>query len=500
MQEVWPFNRWTRPSALLRRSHPDPVEARIALDFSPLERDAALDVLGTALSRAERLILFAYKEFTVQSLGIPYYTMDPPSANDWSAISSVLCQGAPFLRTFQLSRRETGTYGMQPEYWGVLSTPLSPNIFAGQPSNLRTCCLRDVNLPPGGCNALSMLTTFDYQPVDRRLCSGQLVDILSQMPRLEVLGLTLLEFEDDTDWAHFSHPFLARVSTRILHSALDIGPHLLPLLTHLGAPSLHAFDLEYIELWEWPALLALYGYPNVLRVSSDTWSQVFDVQLESQHQFWARSNWPIGTGYLPPCMFERLTSFIVHSSMWDIDEVLPYAPVLSHLQIVLPTEAWFYGSDTTDFSGFFWRVGPDQSPWYCPALERLDFSYLRPGGDCEPAFPMRASVGGYLNHDHCACTGHGTISLSDIASFIRTALKFDAPRLRAVHLYGMSAIVDPDPAAALITLQSLTDSIEAFRCTSPDARGMFDLENSFLVPPARHFDPSVPSSSSFEDM
>ncbi|EJD40991.1 hypothetical protein AURDEDRAFT_169970 [Auricularia subglabra TFB-10046 SS5] len=473
-----PPNKWNRLRVLLALSDPDPIEAHVSLDADPLDREAGLEILGTILSRAASLRLHTYN-----------YRLGPPSVDDWFCISSVLCKPAPFLKTLLLHRYECLTPICRDADADVLRMPLNPSILAGQPSDLRTCCLRGVILPVGGCPAFSMLTTFDYHRVDRRLRSTHLLDVLRNMPRLKILGLSLARFKDDraTKKRPFEHHSLTRISTRTVRRGMPkVGPRLLPFLAQLGVPTLSAFDLGYSEV-DWDAIMKYAGRPVTLRVSADRWGEIFDMVIEPHCQLWLRSHCDsYDLGGFPASLFARLASIIIHESIWDVDRVPPSAPVLLRLQVV-----FHHGPVTPNYSGL--AGGWPRSAWHCPQLECVEFSFARSGEARKAAFLPRVPVAADSEAVHDDCTGHGTIALSDISAFIRTAVRFDAPRLRMVRLYGVSAVVDPDPAAEFIALHDMTDSIETFTCVSPESSGMFDFYNAFTVPPAEIFDPSVPS-------
>ncbi|EJD40988.1 hypothetical protein AURDEDRAFT_153408 [Auricularia subglabra TFB-10046 SS5] len=492
----WPPSHWNRPRVLLERSRPSPVRAEVALDFCSQQRDTALDVFESLVSRAETLTVHIFKEDLVET-GEHYQSVDPPSPDDWLAISFALRQSAPSLRAFSLKRNEISTRMGRRALRGVRHAPLDPGLFGGEPCNLRACCLRGINLPEGGCGAFAMLRTFDYQRVGRHLQSTHVLDILRQMPRLQILGLSLVHFDDDAEDPDKAlvHAALARVSIRIYHSELEIGSHMLPFVARLGVPALFIIDFDRSDV-NFDELLALYGYPTSLRIASDGWTEVLDMLVGPHTQLWARSHWPRDLGHFPACLFEHLTSLTVHESIWDVDAVPPEAPALVRLQIVF-RHNWDSDGVSPGFSGIV--GGWAQSPWHCPLLREADFSFSTPEGHRAVAYPLSSAADG-PDPCHDLCAGHGTISLSDLTSFIRTAITFDAPRLRNVRLYGISSIADPDPAAAFIALQGVADDLKTFKCISPDAVGLFDFYDVFSMPPAKLFDPSLPSITSSETM
>ncbi|EJD40990.1 hypothetical protein AURDEDRAFT_115683 [Auricularia subglabra TFB-10046 SS5] len=157
----------------------------------------------------------------------------------------------------------------------------------------------------------------------------------------------------------------------------------------------------------------------------------------------------------------------------------PPAPVLSRLCIVL-----YYNRHTIVYSGAGILVGKVAAPWRCPMLKELAFSFTDTGPGRVGSVPM-------LDIGYETCDVGGSICLNDIVTFIRTAISFDSPRLRSLCLYGVSALADPDPEAAFISLQNVADDVEAFAFCSPDARELLDICDMFPQAPSRYFDSSV---------
>ncbi|EJD40992.1 hypothetical protein AURDEDRAFT_127367 [Auricularia subglabra TFB-10046 SS5] len=478
---------YQRAAALLRRSFPDPIHATFAMDIGSGEySETLLGLLAESIPQAATLNLEVYQEGIFHT-GVRFYdSLNPPPVDAWSTSLDALCQPARFLHTLRISRREYSTTDhLRDQYvHAVSSVPLNTNVLGGVPGELRVCCLRGINIPIGGCAALAMLRTFDYRPVRGRLRSSQLLDILRHLPRLEVLGLTLIHFEDDTDWSCFRHHSLSRVSTMSYLHTLDTGTPIHPLFLHLGVHTLYILD----DTYSLDPLVELFGTPEEMRVSADGTTQVFDL-ICGTSQLWIPSYPVCDLAEFPTVLFQRMTTLTLHESLWDISAVPPQAPALVSLHIIFrpyrAAEQMVAGPAGPRFcTGIF--SGMAEAPWGCPMLEEVAFSFSGPSRPREPAHCIRTCA-----QERDARVGPGTISLSDIATFIRTAVAFNAPRLLRLRLYGVSDLADPDPGAALSCLQTMVDEIESFDFCDPKARGLFDFQDALLQPPARHFDSAV---------
>lgn len=211
--QVAPSRTWDAVIELLRRVAQLPLDITCTFELSSTPDTRMQQRMEELLSRSTKLVLQPhglYPAWLRPFMQDPRhahnglrdndlhdrYILVGPNQPEWDLLCSMLRSPAPFLQTVQLSPLSFCRYA-RGDYL------LSVDTFAGQANELRSCFLDCVELPPGGCSAFSNLRLFDYKPYSMTggyqvLRATQVADILASMPRLEVLGLSMFRFWNDS--------------------------------------------------------------------------------------------------------------------------------------------------------------------------------------------------------------------------------------------------------------------------------------------------------------
>ncbi|KZV94376.1 hypothetical protein EXIGLDRAFT_835068 [Exidia glandulosa HHB12029] len=466
---------WTAIISLLRRSEPLAASVDIFLDVAA-PYDALYQVITHALQRSRELRLEAFARLT----GIVQrwddhgrYTshlveaQSPIDEPQWKQLSSFLCMPAPSLKFLQLriynhsgARHYTRT--------------LEPDTLAGEYHELRLCVLVGICLPYVGCKAFWHLTLFDYQPTPAVLGTYDVARMLAQMPQLEVLGLTLDSFNGPYDGTpHTTHRSLIKVALSMHFACAEEILGSISFFQSVGIKELCAdlfgYHFQPLPYDIWTTLPAQFSTPDVIEMylelaiaRTGTSSVLFPTQ-------------PPYDVLRDSATYERLESLTVCEMHWPENTTLPRAPMLRRLHvIILPAcSAQRY----RDLQGIF--VSLPSTPWDCPLLEEVEFTYLR-----------AASHECILSRRSFQCTCHsteGTIAFADLARAIRGHFCFSADRLRCVALSGIASIVDADLGAGLAAVLELTEEVTVVEEPFASARR---LKAFFTERTASHYAPS----------
>ena len=167
---------------------------------------------------------------------------------------------------------------------------------------------------------------------------------------------------------------------------------------------------------------------------------------------------------------ERIVSLTLPEELWErtVTKISPL-PSLKDLGIVLTTCKEERDRPEIYLSGLF--VGgldePAQYPF--PVLESL---HLYSGEHLWKPQARRSPCAWFLEEQyfalepeeprerHCSCLAGLTISLTDVAHFIRTLPLSHGQRLKKLILGGVSAVVDFEPAAAMVALLEVVDEVD----------------------------------------
>lgn len=436
---------WSGVTALLERSGDTLARVSCAVDTSfpsAKHQQTMWRMLQNALSKSEylRLLPFSWCHVAVGA-ATEWFTLqvvDCPSPAGWQTFAAALCAPAPFLRTLQLSVQESFTRTAS------IGLILPPTLLAGETHLLRTCYLKGITLPPGGCPAFSFLTVFNYAPLPALLSVSDLRDILLWMPQLHTLGVVVDTLQsDDMPALTTPHASLCRVAADIdlqgitavfnfLHGQ-GISQIIIYVRALLGA-GLHVHPQELPDLLLQPE--AIYVDDNSAVLSA------VDRRIVLSSWFW---NDIVVDGYA----FANLVSLTIASILWN-EPPLPPAHKLKTLCILLP--ACIGGARfMEDYAGVFVLL-PGQPAFVCPLLMDLHIAAedRGPQSQCPRTDPLHP----------CTFSHRCTLELEDVWEFVTKGLSFGSSRLRQLRLSGIDAIVDPTPLEAYFSLLELADEVQ----------------------------------------
>lgn len=439
-------NNWSGVLAVIRRSYPQPSAVSVVCNVAEFQ---ASNPLEEVLALVGTLKVMPYCIAHTHPLGnngvsdVP----SPPRLGAWRLFASSLCVPAPHLVTFELSVPD------------MLLAPagsivLPSDIFAGEPGQLNSCRLHKATLPPSGCNAFRSLTLFEYQPRVRVMSAAEIQTILSWMPQLKTLGLSFSAEEFQTLDQVARHDHLTCIAL-ILHHSADHFDQILGFFRMCAENASLVADLRTI-----PYLPPPWGTTKLLPANSGSPHKAESSPNSSiihYHQFTIVVTSSVTTRELlaGPNTCMHLAHLTIPAQFWDTNMLALRIPLLRHLHILLPICSSLTESGRVrEFPGIFVR-DLSQKRFVCPALEEL---HLSPPRSQNLSFCFTTYSTGNPSFS-CACRNGYTISLEEVAVFVKEALQFDAPQLRRIALSGVVHIRDADPAAAFIALQGLTEEL-----------------------------------------
>lgn len=371
-----------------------------------------------------------------------YLNASHPRPDAWTAFIHALRSPAPQLDSLHIVA--PSRLLVDRSRFSTLPSDLLAGTAAA--NKLRRCLLSgSMRLPPGGCPAFAGLTVFDYQSWPGDMTTGELEDILRQMPCLEILGLRIQSLRaDPSDITPSLHPRLRSVALKLNSE----GPAVLVVrcvqFFQRRSRAFVSVDLMsggFVDAPvgnQWSNLPFPLSKPNTLLVKNGAG---FASGPDHALVLPIRARDPYLTD---PELYNTLVSLTLSEMYWDAG-ALPAAPRLQDLCIELFACSSFWRK-VEEFSGVF--VTRLHTPWACPALERFEFAFAR-GPSCAR----------YGTYGRCVCTAGGVLLLEDVSQFIQRNLSFSSAQLRCVSLTGVRAVVDDDPGAAYEGLASLTKEL-----------------------------------------
>ncbi|EJD40786.1 hypothetical protein AURDEDRAFT_170204 [Auricularia subglabra TFB-10046 SS5] len=365
----------------------------------------------------------------------------------WNAALEALSFPAPLLEHLKLAvaEQEPNPHGDACFNWiTYYPLPLSTSFLAGHVSRLRTCRLAGVKLPP---MTFSHVTCFSFL-TNSGLHLDEIARILAYLPSLVSLELSAPYF--DGPGRHGGPPYCspsAKICTSIRNLLLSAE-----ILEAESLCSLIDFRrLRYLEVN--PAFEASQvitaAYPEeklgLLALSLGSGITIAVNNGPTIHAYYALQGF---SALLGACSL--VTNVVVHEFEWPSEwpDILPALPGVTSLSIRFATCAelahqlalWPIEADGVGLFQFSGR-------WDFDALRELHIS-------------AAYSCTGTCGYEGCCgrCSGGVSISLRDIADFVRDRIHFDAPRLSVIRLSGLH-VVDVDFVSAQNELFAFTESL-----------------------------------------
>ncbi|KZV78275.1 hypothetical protein EXIGLDRAFT_52030 [Exidia glandulosa HHB12029] len=453
-----PRRMWEGLITLTGRNRDLPSHISCGLDTRCPAWDPAIErLLHFVLSKASSLRLepFGWMPVTLglrdeedRDLDAVMLALDIPSEDRWSPLSFLLRYPAPFLRTFELSVRESFVRTSSVQFL------LHPDVLAGEIHALEECYLTGITLPPGGCSAFAALTLFDYKPVPPIISGSQLSQLMTWMPLLETLGFVTESFTDDMPWSDSGtqplnrHARLRQVAVGCIYESIEMFSDIFSFIRSRTQSKV---------LVDFVGPTAEEGNP--IRPGMPPHFGEFDTILADEERLVMRNcdcsliltSWKWPDFAMDSATIANITSLTITSILWE-DKPLPPAINLTHLCILLPSCVCI-PRDMSDAPGVF-VLSPWIGPWQCPSLAEVHLaaSPPNPPDKCprsSPEFPV-----------DCTCWHGCTISLRDVYDFVHDGLAYSDQPLRRLRLSGIRGIAEPEPALAYISLSQLAETLE----------------------------------------
>lgn len=429
-----------------------PTAARLMLGIDATNVSLGLHILPRYLSRLSRLRLDLLVSYTFNEWGDLVLSPDMPeklTPDNWRSLSALLRAPASLLAELKLINTMISDWeqmyfrfthpldSSDPHYWEIPS-----DLLSGEPGALRSCYLRGIQLPRQFPRALARLTKFEYR-AGIRMTPAYLDDILASLPELQRLGLSYHDFDDsDGSRCQVVHPSLRKVAVfRVVEDQSGI-------ITYLER---HALEDIYVR----------HSCPNTL-IHHDSIAEIIiqrccvSVRFAEPHRARVTGAFEerVPRDKAFPASFASITTLTVAEPMWMLYAPFPPAPRLQVLRIAMggcaESAEWLATTDGDDSTLF--SCGADTA-LECPALRLLEISSSDPGC-CSKLFWPTCS---------CSCR----FSFIDVATFIRTCLRFESLRLHTLRMHGTECI-DIDPEAAWDAVSAVVDFVEILPAPASD--------------------------------
>ncbi|KZV87051.1 hypothetical protein EXIGLDRAFT_774033 [Exidia glandulosa HHB12029] len=470
-----PRPNWAAALSILRRRQSLPASAAVVCNVSQFDAEVAIHSMVSGLravvGQVATLYLkaFAERNLTTSYDGTPHiieHVVCYPAPSSWLAFADSLCSSAPYLESLAVRAPRVMHSDDEPTLY------LDPDTLCGEPHVLRTCWLDQVALPPVGCHAFSKLTTFEYDPRNRKITDAEVNDILAGMPCLETLGLTLEVESFFTD----QPPLTPSPSRCIVHRLRHLGlmiyadafstyaevPRLLHFFSSLAEPGLVTVaDLREPDAWgvsdiepgsnitsdmDDPDSVHLTTYAMAVHKGSTTLlhSPQYEMPLSEILR-------PSLDGY----NLRNMVQLVISEDLWPEDgAAIPSLPNLRNLCVILLSCTFMltgpYQTQPRNVLGIFVFL-PSAPPLHCPSLTDVRISASQSWNSESPSIPC---LGEDFTVDEirdasfrCTCRNGCILSLADTADFITYRLRFTAPRLSRLTLSGMRDFAEPDGPA-----------------------------------------------------
>ncbi|KZV78106.1 hypothetical protein EXIGLDRAFT_718195 [Exidia glandulosa HHB12029] len=375
----------------------------------------------------------------VQSLAIQ---VESWSSRIWRGLSRAMSEPAPCLVSFSLEDYFVGTSDSRPP--GALDD--WDDLFANVAPSLTRCSLYGVGLLPATGAAFRAVTCFDYSILST-MSTADISRILTLMPCLRTLALMAGEFHvsaGDTACAGgITHNTLRNVLLSVLgdRCALPWIPQFqfVSNISLVGAATLALESLPYHS--PHGACLGPMG------------ALVFTRHAVSNTETLIRLHHTLRHTELPSSLILRvavdsLTWLAIDELVWpDSEAVVSTMNTLRTLTVTLAS-----CSEMTPFyphAGVFVTACTTTARWAMPYLRELRISSAPPSQESP-----------HVSYDWQACRCDSmTVSLVDIASFIRQGISFATPKLETVVVAGLT-VVDYDFASAWLELMRFSERID----------------------------------------
>lgn len=413
---------------ILRMPHSRPIHLCLRI-YPSSSVDAFVELISLALPRLEHLDLAVYALDSVSDREAFRCNVE----NMWRNAMRAMSSPAPMLHTLYISVYSDFT-------WGADRYPLRDDILGGIPGLLRSCSLQEVSLPlSGSCDALSLLTTFDYAsfstPVDTEA-------VLAVMPNLETLGLA----------PFILTPLGPKSACHAALKRLAVAPGggmMGPDVPTAQALYQHLLHVELFVTCAYDAAPDDPEIPGPVRVYlPGTYAAV--ARFGDHGRLSLR--YPTDSYRWPPVLeAARLVSLAVHEYAISALGPPPRMPQLRELTIVLASSCEYEGNFQD--SGVFTDAEPFGAT---PVLRTVALCYLDPADSCRNSY-FRPLIG------QCACDTRA-LALADVVDFVAGRLR-GPRRLARLVLAGVREIVDVDVPRALRRLRDVVDELQF----APDA-------------------------------
>ncbi|EJD40788.1 hypothetical protein AURDEDRAFT_170206 [Auricularia subglabra TFB-10046 SS5] len=327
--------------------------------------------------------------------------------------------------------------------------PLSSTIFAGHAPRLRTCTLEGAGLPllDDTSTTFQHITCFSYSQ-NLAIHVDDIARMLTLMPALVNLGLCAPYLDSRTGRSRSGSG--GGLSGRLCTSVRNLVLRAEALAPEALCGIIDFQTLSYIEMYPsfdaGPLITAAYAAESMeLVVFARTGIKIVVNARTTIHAYYTFHGFH---RLMAAC--SRATSILLHEFEWNPEPwtTIPPMPAVTSLGIRLATCAEHaqqvslaqIGSDSV---GLFQASGC----WELASLKHLHFTApYNPAGTC--GF---GDCGG-------RCSRGVSISLRDIAAFVRNHIQFDAQTLDRIQLSGFR-VVDPDFGAAQGELLALTKTL-----------------------------------------
>ncbi|KZV97884.1 hypothetical protein EXIGLDRAFT_832626 [Exidia glandulosa HHB12029] len=462
---------WLGVRNLLRRGTVLPT--RLSASFDPLcLRDAStMACLRSFLHDTTTVRLQPYTAEPVPlwiDPDVHYDGMGPPSSDAWSLFTTGLSTPAPRLESLEIIIPKSPT---KTSWEDTMPLLLSGTTLGGTPGQLRSCHLNGVTLT-GVLVSFSALTTFDYQPNPDTLSIEAILCILHDMPCLETLGLNAsFKFEEAAEAVLEStspivHQHLARIALAVsrqrpMRGLPDNLAAVVAFFRIVCAKPDVAIVMDVRMGTDGPTFSSRYSLPkgfidfpeefvlgHRLTILRET-----NLTILACHRSMIRAAMPTNT-----MSFGNIVRLVIGEFRRPEVTVLSgNVPRLRSLCITLVTTVEPPATYRPHEEPNLFTSAALQPALDCPALEDVELA-----GESPLGFPFTLKC---------------VISLADVCHFVRTGLRFAAPRLRTLALSGVSATTDPDPVAAFLAFQQLADDVSLREATSPEMRRLETLHD-----------------------
>lgn len=349
---------------------------------------------------------------------------------------------------------------------------LPSGLFAGSCS-LRALELRNIRLPAMGsiCPALSGIRSFNWEHMfELDVDTAIFCHILTLMPRLEVLSLSVHEFSWSLSPVAVAAPcrlrsftlYTDQTAANIVRCLRDVSS--INRFYYLsGLPASVPALLDDIAEHEVTAHIG--PVTSELSVPQEAFTRQVVIRGDVRALFGASI--PSWDAALRPTALGAgsLTRLSLHEFYWPGTDGLPPFPRLVWLRIALAS-CFAYRMSPKVYSDSI-LAGRDVAAWDAPLLEAVVISHVAPPKSCRNAF--------VLPEDHmllplletCFCARRMLpVCLSDVHRFVSAYVLQPGQRLSQLSLEGMEA-VDLDPWAALESLQDVAHDVTISSVAEP---------------------------------